>query len=85
MKFYTSNSLKRDDPDWIKYESLLSLSLFYTFVAGNFQLPDAISLAFNCVDFARDLGSSCWLPDIYAMVRNHHHHHHHHMVLESLF
>eukprot|EP00474_Spongospora_subterranea_P005344 CRZ05802.1 hypothetical protein [Spongospora subterranea] len=66
FRFYSSMCLKQDDPDALKYRTLLALAELYEQIARLLNLPDFLLHAFNFVEYACDLGASSWLPDIYA-------------------
>lgn len=51
-----------------EYDVLLSIADFYIHLYRSFEDPILLHLAFSCIDFARDLGSSALLPDIYNKV-----------------
>jgi tetratricopeptide (TPR) repeat protein len=59
---------KYSDPDAIKYQILLSLAEFYSFLFTKIDDPKILSCAFSCLDLARDLGSSFWISDIYSQL-----------------
>jgi tetratricopeptide (TPR) repeat protein len=68
LKSHSNAIAKYSDPDAFKYQLLLTLSHFYTFLFKKIQDKKLLTCAFSCLDLARDLGSSAWLPDIYSQL-----------------
>ncbi|XXQ35184.1 Tetratricopeptide repeat [Plasmodiophora brassicae] len=66
LRMYSSTALKMDDPNAIKYRTLLSLGEFYEFVSRACSLTELLAHAFIAIDAAREMGSSSWMPDILA-------------------
>lgn len=66
LKSYVHATAKFNDPNAFKYQLLLSISDYYIRLYKESKDIQLSHCAFTCLNFARDLGSSAWLPDIYC-------------------
>jgi tetratricopeptide (TPR) repeat protein len=57
---------KYADEDASRYQLLLALVEFYIYLFSKIEDNKILACALTCLDLARDLGSSSWIPDIYA-------------------